>query len=111
MEENMNAIAKTENNLPDNVVPASSLMEIISRAASDPNTDVAKLERLMAIAEHHPEQLYARNRGLLKMSSAQLHDFAATTETRLPQYVKHSKRKQATRTSSGNRYDDLHKGR
>lgn len=38
-----------------------------------------------AIAEHHPEQLYARNRGLLNMSHSQLHDFAATPETDLPE--------------------------
>lgn len=38
----------------------------------------------MAIAEHHPEELYARNQGLLKMSHEQLHDFAATSEAKLP---------------------------
>jgi len=37
-----------------------------------------------AIAEHHPEKLYARNRGLLKMSHQQLHDFAATPRKNLP---------------------------
>lgn len=47
----MTAIAKVEANLPDNVVPTNSLMEVISRAASDPNTDVEKLERLMAMYE------------------------------------------------------------
>ena len=36
--------------------------------------------RVMAIAEHHPEQLYDRNKGLLKMSHSQLHDFASTKE-------------------------------
>lgn len=36
--------------------------------------------RAIAIAEHHPEQLYARNRGLLKMSHSDMHDFAATPE-------------------------------
>jgi hypothetical protein len=34
--------------------------------------------QLMAIAEHHPEEVYAKNRGVLKMSHEQLHDFAAT---------------------------------
>ena len=34
--------------------------------------------RLMAVAEHHPEKLYAKNRGVLKMSKSDLHDFAAT---------------------------------
>ena len=33
---------------------------------------------VMAIAEHHPEKLYKKNRGLLKMSHQQLHDFADT---------------------------------
>jgi hypothetical protein len=38
----------------------------------------------MAIAEHHPSQLDKRNRGLLKMSHKQLHEFAATPEDDLP---------------------------
>lgn len=43
----------------------------------------AKTEKqrvVMAIAEHHPEKLYKRNRGLLKMSQAQLHEFASSVE-------------------------------
>lgn len=32
----------------------------------------------MAIAEHEPSKLFKRNRGLLKMSHSQLHDFAST---------------------------------
>lgn len=32
----------------------------------------------MAIAEHHPKQVYGRNKSLLKMTHSQLHDFAAT---------------------------------
>jgi hypothetical protein len=39
----------------------------------------------MAIAEHEPEKLYARNKGMLKMSRKQLHDFAATKRKGLPQ--------------------------
>jgi len=35
-------------------------------------------QELMAIAEHEPGKLYQRNRGVLKMSHEQLHDFAAT---------------------------------
>ena len=31
----------------------------------------------VAIAEHNPEKLYARNKSLLKMSHSQLHDFAS----------------------------------
>jgi hypothetical protein len=37
-----------------------------------------KQQELMAIAEHEPDKLYKRNRGVLKMSKGQLHDFAAT---------------------------------
>lgn len=37
-----------------------------------------KQREVMAIAEHHPDKLYKKNRGLLKMSKGQLHDFAAT---------------------------------
>lgn len=37
-----------------------------------------KQREMMAIAEHAPEKLYKKNRGALKMSKSQLHDFAAT---------------------------------
>ena len=37
-----------------------------------------KQRQLMAIAEHHPSEVSAKNRGVLKMSKSQLHDFAAT---------------------------------
>ncbi len=37
-----------------------------------------KQRMMMAIAEHHPEKLHKENRGVLKMSHSQLHDFAAT---------------------------------
>jgi hypothetical protein len=40
--------------------------------------------KAMAIAEHHPEELYSRNKSLLNMSHEQLHDFAATKEKGLP---------------------------
>ena len=36
--------------------------------------------RAIAIAEHHPKKLYKRNRSLLKMSRADMHDFASTKE-------------------------------
>jgi hypothetical protein len=51
-----------------------------------PATSVA-VRRAMAIAEHHPSALFARNRGLLKMTHRQLHDFAATPERGLPQHA------------------------
>ena len=41
-------------------------------------------QELFAIAEHHPEKLHKENRGLLKMSHKQLHDFAATKHKGLP---------------------------
>jgi hypothetical protein len=41
--------------------------------------------KAMAIAEHHPEKLKKKNRGLLKMTDEQLHDFAATPEKGLPE--------------------------
>ena len=40
----------------------------------------------MAIAEHNPSKLNPSNRGLLKMSKSQLHDFASTPEKGLPKY-------------------------
>jgi hypothetical protein len=39
----------------------------------------------MAIAEHNPSKLNKANRGMLNMSHAQLHDFAATKEKKLPE--------------------------
>lgn len=51
-----------------------------------PATSTA-MRRAMAIAEHHPEELHAENRGLLKMTHQQLHDFAATPERGLPHHV------------------------
>ncbi len=41
-----------------------------------------------AIAEHHPEMLYKRNRGMLGMTHNQLHDYAATSEKGLPKKKK-----------------------
>ena len=50
---------------------------------------VSKAQRqVMAIAEHHPHDLYKKNRGLLRMSQSQLHDFAATKESKLPERKK-----------------------
>jgi hypothetical protein len=44
-----------------------------------------KQQIAMAIAEHEPEKLNPANRGLLKMSHNQLHDFAATPRKNLPE--------------------------
>lgn len=43
--------------------------------------------RMMAIAEHHPEELNERNKGAAKMSGKQLHEFAGTRERSLPERV------------------------
>jgi len=40
--------------------------------------------KMMAIAEYSPEKLYARNSAVLKMTQAQLSDFASTKEKKLP---------------------------
>ena len=44
----------------------------------------------MAIAEHNPSKLYAKNKGMLSMSKNQLHDFAATPRKGLPKSASHS---------------------
>lgn len=41
-------------------------------------------QTVMAIAEHDPQNLYKKNRGLLKMTHEQLHEFAATKRSGLP---------------------------
>lgn len=43
-----------------------------------------KQRQMMAIAEHHPGKLYKRNRGVLKMSKQQLHEFASSTKSSPP---------------------------
>ncbi len=43
-----------------------------------------KQQKAMAIAEHEPGKLYGKNRGLLKMTHSQLHDFASTKRKGLP---------------------------
>ncbi len=37
-----------------------------------------KQRELFAIAEHHPGEVSKKNKGVLKMSHQQLHDFAST---------------------------------
>lgn len=41
--------------------------------------------KAIAIAEHAPNKLYDKNKGLLSMTQGQMHDFAATSEKNLPQ--------------------------
>ena len=47
-----------------------------------------KQQQVMAIAEHNPGKLYKKNRGLLGMSHQQLHDFASTPSSALPEHKK-----------------------
>lgn len=51
-----------------------------------PSTSKAQQEA-MAIAEHTPDKLYKRNKGLLKMTKGQLHDFASTPRKNLPKHA------------------------
>jgi hypothetical protein len=49
---------------------------------------VSKKQQIaMAIAEHEPNKLYGRNKGLLGMSHQQLHDFASTPRSGLPNKI------------------------
>ncbi len=43
-----------------------------------------KQRRMMAIAEHSPEDLHKENRGVLAMGTGKMHEFAATPEKGLP---------------------------
>ena len=45
----------------------------------------------IAIAEHHPEKLYERNKSLLSMAPQQTHDFAAAKEKGLVKYIRKGK--------------------
>lgn len=47
-----------------------------------------KPRRAMAIAKHHPEKLYKRNRGMLSMRKAELHEYATSKEKGLPARAK-----------------------
>jgi hypothetical protein len=47
----MNAIVRPKEDLPAVIAEGSTLLAVISRAASDPQTDVEKMERLMAMYE------------------------------------------------------------
>jgi hypothetical protein len=55
----------------------------------------------MAIAEHNPGKLYSRNKGLAKMSHTQLHDFAATKRSGLPNVAAGHKNVRNSRSHQG----------
>ena len=56
-----------------------------------------KQRRLMAIAEHHPEKLYKKNKGVAKMSKKELHEYATTSEKHLPKEKDHRKENERER--------------
>ena len=58
-------------------------------------------QKMMAIAEHAPEKLYARNRGVLTMSRQQLHDFASGSMKGKPNHVKNAKNHFGQRAAMG----------
>ena len=43
-----------------------------------------KQQQMMAIAEHQPDKLYKKNKKVLGMSHQQLHDFASTKKSEMP---------------------------
>lgn len=47
-----------------------------------------KQRRAIAIAEHHPEKLYKRNRGLMGMKREDMEHFSSTSEKNLPKKKK-----------------------
>ena len=53
--------------------------------------------RAMAVAQHAPQKLYAKNKGLLQMTKGQLHEYAATKEKKLPLKAKARKKLKAGR--------------
>lgn len=57
-------------------------------------------QQAMAIAEHDPDKLDSKNKGLLKMSHKQLHDFASTSNKGLPKRVAKKDSKKSSRKSS-----------
>lgn len=50
-ETEVNAVVQTKDNLPQVQPEGATILSVISRAASDPNVDIEKLERLMAMKE------------------------------------------------------------
>ena len=59
-----------------------------------------KQQQMMAIAEHAPEKLYKRNRGVLEMGKKKLHEFASTKRRGLPE----KKKRKKMQTSDGFMY-------
>jgi hypothetical protein len=62
-----------------------------------PSVSVAQ-RKLMGMAEHNPGAVSSKNRGVLKMSHQQLHDFASTSTKGLPVHVLSNKVKKLGRS-------------
>ena len=101
----MSAVAKVEDRLPE-TIPATSMMEFIQRAATDPSVDVGKLEKLMALAERmearqaerafddamaaaQEEMTPVRTDAANKSTSSRYATFAALDRAIRPTYTKH----------------------
>lgn len=50
-------------------------------------------QRLFAVAEHSPDKLSSKNKGLLKMSKSKLSEFASTPRTGLQMKAKKGRMK------------------
>jgi len=61
-----------------------------------------KQRRLMAIAEHNPEMLHKKNRGVLKMSKKQLSEYASTKENKMKKAPKNKKAAKGKNAFFGN---------
>jgi hypothetical protein len=66
-------------------------LQTIERRKPMPSTSKAQ-QALMAIAEHEPEKLKKKNRGILRMTHKQLDEFASTPTKKLPEHVRAGKR-------------------
>lgn len=68
-----------------------------------PATSKAQQE-LMAIAEHHPEEVSDKNKGVTAMSHTQLHEFASTPHKGLPEHVKQAQGKLGGRDAAAHQH-------
>ena len=55
-----------------------------------------KQQQMMSIAEHAPEKLHKENKGVLKMTHSEMHDYASTDTKGLPVKVKKEKKHTTT---------------
>lgn len=60
-------------------------------------------QRIMAMAKHNPKKLYKKNKGLLKMTSKQLSDFAETKHKGLPEHKESAMEKEVKKVAKKRR--------